>query len=120
MDFLSHFRVLFDYPAQRLYLAPVASKAMFPTVAARTNGAQKVWDVHYAPTEKGEWSVIKIDGDGIFARSDLRAGDIVVEVNGHKADGLLRDEFAATFAETRAIKLRVLRDGKDVSVSTKK
>ena len=118
MDFLSHFRVLIDYPAQRLYLAPVTSKAMFPTIASQRNAAQSVWGVVYEPMQNGVWQIKSVSDAGL-STANLYVGDTLTEVNGHKTDGLLPQAFAAAFSKD-ANRLRLLRDGKAIEVFVKK
>ncbi len=117
MDFLSRFRVLLDFPAGEVYLAPVPSRAHFPTLAARVNAAQQFGQVIYEPTEQGEWRVKRVDALAEGGEAELRPGDIVREINGRKTSGLPTDEFKTLFLQAKTLKLSLLRDGKDVAVT---
>ena len=120
MDFLSHFRVLIDYPAQKLYLSPIEhdAKALYPTEAARTCAERLVDDAVFEPDANGKWALASFAHfTGHFASIGLKIGDVLVSIGGEKVDGLLPDELTQLLRKHHEEQaLCFLRDSKPLSL----
>ncbi len=116
MDFLSHFRVLMDFPARKIYFAPLlhGNDLMYPTETARVCGERLIYGTIFKPSSTGQWSVFSMaDDQGYFAVKGLRQGDIIVSILGLKTDGLLPDELSRQIVNNSdKLSMTVLRDGK--------
>ena len=83
LRFLSRFVVTFDFPGGRLFLKKGA-KFDRPEPAA-TSGLSLLW-------KEGRATVQQVKANGPADRAGIRAGDIVLQVNGSKS--LVKDPFA--------------------------
>ena len=123
LNYLSHFRVLLDYPAQRLYLTPVANPAHlpFPTASSRQSARQQVGDAVMAPSAEGKWTVIATQNTQSFGQASLLVGDMIETINGKKTDGLLLFGISSLLHQSlEADDFQVLRDGKSIKITVKK
>ncbi len=120
LNYLSHFRVLIDYPAERMYLTPVTNprNRPFPTESSRQCATLTFADLLIVPWADGTYTVRQTDKDREFGKAGVQSSDILETINGKKPDGLLRNSMTALFMESgdKPAVLRLRRDGKLIEV----
>ena len=121
LDYLSHFRVLIDYPAERMYLMPVTNPKQhpFPTESSRQCAVLALADLFLSPSAEGKYTVLQTAPSYLFGKAGVQGGDVLETVNGKKPDGLLLYAMVALFLKSgdRPAVLQLRRDGKIVQVS---
>ena len=116
LDYLSHFRVLLDYPAKRMYLTPVTNpkNLLYPTPASRQCAQNVLADALIRPTAGGKWTIVSTQKGQYFGKAGVQAGDIIETINGKKVEGLQLFGITSLLrpVEYDTDELQVRRDGK--------
>lgn len=107
LGYLSRYIVTFDFPAGRMYLKP---GLRFNEPSRYDLSGAHIW------RPNGTTSVHSVDRYSAADRADLRAGDLIQEVDAVKAASLTPLQIRKVFCKPGEHTLRVTRGGQDVKI----
>ncbi len=119
LDYLTHFRVIIDYPARKFYALRLKNPPQypFPTEASREAATRWIGGGALRPLVDGKWAFTSIVKEGVLDKAGIQNGDVLETVNGGKANGLSLTGFKDLFHSPRDTEeLELLRNNKPVKV----